>query len=56
MQTIVGGWAYLQHYNAAVYPDPWAFVPDRWLGEYDSQMDRSFVPFGRGTRTCPGKK
>ncbi|KAK7956146.1 cytochrome P450 family protein [Apiospora aurea] len=33
------------HTDASVFPDPMQFKPERWVGEYDPNMDRNFVPF-----------
>ncbi|KAK4197369.1 putative cytochrome P450 E-class, group IV, partial [Triangularia verruculosa] len=46
---------YPMHYDAEVYPNPWSFVPRRWLGEYDPRMDRNLNPFSKGSRVCLGK-
>jgi cytochrome P450 family 138 len=42
----------LTHQNEAVYRDAAAFNPDRFLGA--SPDTYSWVPFGGGTRRCPG--
>ncbi len=43
---------YMAHTNADTYPDPFAFVPERFL---DGGPDTySWVPFGGGTRRCIG--
>ena len=51
------------HYNAAIFPSPLAFKPERWLnddndGDDDklnkSQLEKYLVPFGKGTRSCLG--
>lgn len=44
-------------HDPAVYPEPMAFKPDRWLDADEAQrklMERSFVPFSRGPRMCIG--
>ncbi len=44
---------YLAHTRAATFPDPYAFRPERFLGE--SKPDTfSWIPFGGGTRRCIG--
>lgn len=40
---------YLMHSDPDVYPSPFTFDPDRWLGDIDPHMLRNFVPFTRGT-------
>lgn len=46
---------YPMHYDQEVYPNPWGFEPERWLGEYDKRMDRNLNPFSKGSRVCLGK-
>jgi cytochrome P450 len=46
--------AYFQHTDPAVFPDPYSFVPERWLGNVSLQMTRNLVPFARGSRNCIG--
>ncbi|KAL1649444.1 hypothetical protein SLS58_001499 [Diplodia intermedia] len=53
------------HGNAAIFPSPEKFVPERWLSSPASTdnvdpegrrraMDRYWVPFSRGSRNCIG--
>ncbi|KAI0196450.1 putative benzoate 4-monooxygenase cytochrome P450 [Astrocystis sublimbata] len=43
------------HIDPEVFPDPFTFNPDRWLGKnYDSKMDRNLNPFLQGSRICIG--
>ena len=59
--TIVGCAAYNLHHDPDVFPDPFSFRPERWLGNGDDgglrrpQMHRSMMPFGAGLRACIGK-
>ncbi|KAK0639802.1 cytochrome P450 family protein [Cercophora newfieldiana] len=46
--------AYMLHSDPNVYPEPKSFKPERWLGDYDKQMDRNFIPFSKGSRSCLG--
>ncbi|KAI1498012.1 cytochrome P450 [Biscogniauxia marginata] len=50
----VGMSAYLMHSDPAVYPSPGEFIPERWLGNINPAMQRSYVPFCRGSRNCLG--
>ncbi|KAH8655801.1 putative benzoate 4-monooxygenase cytochrome P450 [Xylariales sp. PMI_506] len=38
--------------NEEIFPSPNAFVPERWIGKPD--LERFFVPFGKGSRQCVG--
>lgn len=59
--TIVGVAPYIVHHDPAVFPDPFAFRPERWLeGGRDNglkrpNMDRSLLMFGAGLRACIGR-
>ncbi|KAL4873378.1 hypothetical protein BDV12DRAFT_192363 [Aspergillus spectabilis] len=52
--TLVGMAAYSLHTDPNVYPEPFKFKPERWLGEYDPKMNRNWIPFTRGSRNCVG--
>lgn len=50
--TVVGPSIYLAHTREDVYPEPYAFRPERFLnGGADTY---SWIPFGGGTRRCIG--
>jgi cytochrome P450 len=50
--TVVGPSIYLAHTREDVYPEPYAFRPERFInGDVDTY---SWVPFGGGTRRCIG--
>lgn len=59
--TIVGCAAYNLHHDPDVFPEPFAFRPERWLDDGTDQklrrpgMERSMIPFGAGLRACIGK-
>ncbi|MCJ1386411.1 hypothetical protein MMC17_009537 [Xylographa soralifera] len=53
--TAVGMSAYLMHTEPSVYPHPFTFAPERWLGDISPKMMRNFVPFARGSRNCLGQ-
>jgi cytochrome P450 len=59
----VGGWsypagvslvpnAYLIHHDADIYPDPYAFRPERFLDQAPGTY--TWIPFGGGRRRCLG--
>jgi len=42
----------LVHHREDLYPEPFAFVPERWIGRKPSSYE--WIPFGGGTRRCLG--
>jgi cytochrome P450 len=44
--------AYLVHHDPDIYPDPYAFRPERFLGQ--SPGTYTWIPFGGGRRRCIG--
>jgi cytochrome P450 len=42
----------LVHHREDVYPRPFAFLPERWLGRKPGTYE--WIPFGGGTRRCLG--
>ncbi|KAF7956988.1 hypothetical protein EAE96_004310 [Botrytis aclada] len=53
-KTPVGMSIYAMHFDSNVFSEPEAFKPERWIGDYNKQMDRNFVPFTKGSRSCLG--
>ena len=60
----IGGWtyptgialaanAYLIHHDPAIYPDPYAFRPERFLGSAPGTY--TWIPFGGGRRRASGE-
>ncbi|KAI4914534.1 hypothetical protein J4E85_010599 [Alternaria conjuncta] len=44
--------SYLLHTDPAIYPDPFAFRPERWI--QNPKLTRYLFAFGRGSRNCLG--
>lgn len=42
------------HTDEGVFPEPWAFDPERWLGPESATQRKYQVAFGRGARKCIG--
>lgn len=47
---------YCTHTDETLFPDPWAFEPERWLGsgEEISRRKRCMMALGKGHRKCLG--
>jgi cytochrome P450 len=49
----------LMHHNETIFPDSYAFYPERWLDASDpsgkrKDLQRHFTSFGKGSRQCLG--
>ncbi|KAH8985357.1 putative P450 monooxygenase [Lactarius akahatsu] len=44
------------NFSPAVFPDPHAFIPDRWLGEHAKTYEAALATFSKGPRGCVGIK
>ncbi|KAE9389422.1 cytochrome P450 [Gymnopus androsaceus JB14] len=53
--TLVLGNSWTILHDPAVYPDPMAFNPDRFLTNDPAVLDPVYVAFGYGRRICPGR-
>ncbi|KAA1473502.1 cytochrome P450 [Dentipellis sp. KUC8613] len=52
--TIIATQPWSMHRDAAVFPDPNAFRPARWLDGTSEAAAQHMIPFGLGTRMCGG--
>lgn len=51
--VLISPWAL--HHDAAFWPDPLAFRPERWLdGTAERAPKNAYLPFGGGSRVCVG--
>lgn len=42
------------HTDESAFPDPWAFNPDRWLGQEGAKRRKYQMAFNKGGRNCIG--
>lgn len=52
--TVLSVPSYTVHRDPALYPDPYAFNPDRWAAP-NAPGEKQFVPFSYGPRGCIGR-
>lgn len=50
--TQVGVQLQTLHFNPVVFPEPFAFKPERWLRGVTPEMQRDAIAFGLGARQC----
>ncbi|EXJ67490.1 uncharacterized protein A1O5_09503 [Cladophialophora psammophila CBS 110553] len=53
--TIVSMQCYTTQRDAATFPDPNAFRPERWMAPESEAMKEMMMPFSKGSRACLGK-
>ena len=61
--TSVGTSLYVLHHDKSIFPDPFAFRPERWIpddaagptAEDVARAEAAFAPFSLGPRSCVGK-
>ena len=59
--SILGVSSYVVHHNDEYFPDPFSFLPERWLESEKNPAiaiegrRKAFCPFGVGTWSCAGK-
>ncbi|KAF4624479.1 hypothetical protein G7Y89_g13693 [Cudoniella acicularis] len=44
----------LAHTNEEIFPDPWTFNPERWLGPEGQEKKKYMLAFSKGPRMCIG--
>ncbi|KAL2807885.1 putative benzoate 4-monooxygenase cytochrome P450 [Aspergillus granulosus] len=44
----------LAHQDESIFPEPYIFRPERWLGKNAKHLEQYLVPFNKGTRICLG--
>jgi cytochrome P450 len=42
------------HTNETIFPDPWAFKPERWFGKEGTERRKYLMSFNKGARQCIG--
>ncbi|KAI4869958.1 cytochrome P450 [Hypoxylon rubiginosum] len=45
------------HHDETLFPDPYSFVPERWLDDSmqrNRELERYLLSFSKGSRMCPG--
>jgi len=53
--VIISAW--VSHRNPRHFPDPLAFRPERWDGDFAATLARfAYIPFGGGPRICIGNR
>ncbi|EAS30658.3 uncharacterized protein CIMG_06137 [Coccidioides immitis RS] len=53
--TVVGMSSHFVHRSETVFEKPNEFIPDRWLGDKGSQLDKWLFSFSHGPRSCLGQ-
>ena len=55
LKCVVSMSSWCLHQDPKYFPDPVKFDPNRWLDPKEArQIDKAFVPFGKGTRGWVG--
>lgn len=42
------------HTDEAIFPDPWSFRPERWVGKEGIELHKYQMAFNKGSRSCVG--
>lgn len=46
--------AYTLHHDEQIFPDPDAFLPERWKDGGSAEMKEASLQWSKGSRMCPG--
>ncbi|CAG8255281.1 unnamed protein product [Penicillium salamii] len=52
--TIISATHHSMHFDEDVFPEPSEFMPERWLRDNRTDLDRYLTPYSRGSRACIG--
>ncbi|OJJ42248.1 hypothetical protein ASPZODRAFT_77343 [Penicilliopsis zonata CBS 506.65] len=52
--TIVSMSHYVYHNDEKIFPNPEAFMPERWMGDDSHYLDKHLISFSKGSRGCIG--
>lgn len=52
--TPIGITSLAVHTDESLYPSPWEFRPERWIGEKGKELRKYMVGFSKGSRICLG--
>lgn len=52
--TVMGVQTLVLHTNENIFPDPWVFKPERWLGSDGASRRKYLLSFNKGPRQCLG--
>ncbi|KAH7407469.1 cytochrome P450 [Cadophora sp. MPI-SDFR-AT-0126] len=53
--TTVSSSNYFRCYDEKFYPEPFRFIPERWMTEESKALNASWLPFAKGNRSCIGQ-
>jgi cytochrome P450 len=42
------------HTNESIFPEPWKFKPERWMGKEGTELRKYQMAFNKGSRSCVG--
>ena len=57
IKTPIASTTYFVSTDPELFPDPFAFQPERWVKSEDGErLDKYLTNFSKGTRSCVGQK